>query len=92
MSNPVTIDLPSNLTISGVEHLHEMLERYATGTDDVVINGANVEKADTAGLQTLLAFRIALDGQHVGMQWQTPNDVIKDAAKQLGLTEHLMLQ
>lgn len=91
MANSVTVDLPDNLTIATVEALHEQLDPFAVGSQDVVLNGVNVERADTAGLQMLYAFSQALKSHNAEMSWMNPSSALTDAAKNLGLTEHLAL-
>lgn len=91
MANSVTVDLPDNLTIATVEALHEQLDPFAMGSQDVVLNGAHVERADTAGLQTLYAFHQALKAHSAQLTWSAASEVLLEAADNLGLKEHLAL-
>ena len=91
MSKPVVVDLPSNLTIATAETLHEQLEPLLNGSDDIVLNASAVERADTAGLQVLLAFSKALEARSVAITWSVPAKPLVDAAEQLGLKQLLAL-
>ena len=92
MSGPVTFELPNNLTIATAESLHEQLEPLLTTGDDVVLNAAEVKRADTAGLQLLLAFQKALISRSVNMSWSAPSQPLLEAAEQLGLKQMLALE
>lgn len=91
MANSVTVDLPDNLTIATVESLQEQLDPFAMGSQDVVLNGEGVERADTAGLQLLYAFSQALKSHNAQMSWLNPSSVLTEAANNLGLSDHLAL-
>lgn len=91
MAESVVVDLPDNLTIASVEELHKQLDPYTIGNQDIVFNAGNVERVDTAGLQTLYAFHQALKSHSGEMSWSAKSDAIVDAAKLLGMTNHLAL-
>ena len=92
MSETATFDLPAALTIASVEALHEKLEPLSIQGADVVVNGEGVERVDTAGLQLLLAFKQSLTKHNAGFKWQTPSQLLCEAADQLGLAGVLALQ
>ncbi len=85
------MELPENLAIANAEHLHEQLETLLQKHQDVSLNGANVARADTAGLQTLLAFITALKQHSDSLEWVSPSEPLREAADLLGLTELLDL-
>ena len=91
MAGPVIVDLPERLTIATAESLHEQLEPLLNGGQDVVLNGAEVTRADTAGLQTLYAFSCALSNHGISLSWSSPSSSIVDAAELLGLRQLLAL-
>lgn len=91
MSKPVVVELPSNLTIATADALHEQLEPLLNGGEDVVLNASSVQRADTAGLQTLLAFARAMEARSAVMTWSAPSKILVDAAEQLGLKQFLSL-
>ena len=91
MAESVVVDLPDNLTIATAEELHKQLDPFAIGGQDVVLNAGLVERVDTAGLQALYAFHQALKSHSSVMSWSAKSDALVDAAKLLGLTDHLAL-
>ena len=86
-----TLDLPDNLTISTAEALHEELEPLLLKDSDIEVNGGNVERVDTAGLQLILAFKNALAKRNLGFSWASFSEPLAGAAQQIGLTELLAL-
>ncbi len=91
MAKPIIVNLPENLTIAGVEGLYSQLDPYVHDTQDVVLNGKKVDRADTAGLQTLMAFLTAMDKNHVKVSWGDTSETLVDAANNLGLKDYLLL-
>jgi len=92
MSPVITVELPANLTISTAEALHEKWEPLLLGDGDVSIDGANVERTDTAGLQLLLAFKDALQKRNLSFTWQSSSSVLIEAADQIGMGKLLELK
>ncbi len=91
MTESIVVDLPENLTIATADSLHQRLDEYVLGHSDIVLNPAEVNRIDTAGLQLIYAFIISLKKQNLGCTWASKSDVITDAAIQLGLKEQLLL-
>lgn len=91
MAAPTTFDLPENLTIATAELLHEQLEPFVNGNQDVVLNGSAVNRVDTAGLQLIYAFQQALKSHDASASWSAPSNTLLEVAEQLGLTQHLAL-
>lgn len=91
MAESVVVDLLDNLTIASVEEIHKQLDSYAIGSQDIVFNAGHLEPVDTARLQTLYAFHQALKSHSGEMSWSSKSDALIDAAKLLGLTDHLAL-
>ncbi len=91
MAESVAVELPSSLTIATVEELHKLLDPFAIGGQDIVLNAEQVERVDTAGLQTLYAFHQALKSHSGVMSWSTISEALLEAAELLGLKEHLAL-
>ena len=56
MSDVSVIDLPERLDISCVEALHLELDDALNSGNNITLNGENVTKLDTAGLQVIKAF------------------------------------
>ena len=57
----------------------------------VQLDGAGVERVDTAALQLLLAFRRAASAQGLPASWLGVSETMRDAAGVLGLTQALEL-
>lgn len=89
MSECVTFELPDRLTIAQVESLHEKLEPILHNNTDVALEGKAVVQADTAGLQTLLAFAKTLEKRGAHMSWSSKSDALNEAIAHLGLQESL---
>ncbi len=87
----VVVDLPENLTIAVVETLHQELAELAQSSNDVVLNGADVCRTDTAGLQMLYAFCKALREHEASVSWSSPSSTLMDAAELLGVRNLLAL-
>ncbi|NIB43212.1 STAS domain-containing protein [Pseudomaricurvus alkylphenolicus] len=86
-----TVDLPDNLTIANAESLHHDLEPLTNGTEDVILNGADVQRADTAGLQLIYVFIQTLQKSSASVSWSGASTALLDASEQLGLKSHLAL-
>lgn len=91
MAATVDISLPENLTIANVHGLHEELEALVGQheNDRVVIHAESVNRADTAGLQLLLAFVHTAKEHQITLDWQEPSEKLISAANVLGLEEAL---
>lgn len=92
MSEQVTVDLPENLTIASADTLHANLEPYISGSQDVLLNAAEVTRVDTAGLQLMYVFIETLKKSSANVSWGAPSNALLDAANQLGITEQLGLK
>ncbi len=93
MASKVDFNLPENLTISKVQQLHEEMEVLLgkKDCDKVVLKANKVQRADTAGLQLLLAFVNATKEGHIDLNWSKPSDNLCEAARVLGLDTALGL-
>lgn len=85
------ITLADNLTIATVESLHEELESALTEGVDIVFDGSHVQRCDTAGLQTLLAFKLELDKHRHSLSWKDASETLTQVATLLGLETMLGL-
>ncbi|MDQ6646794.1 MAG: STAS domain-containing protein [Pseudomonadota bacterium] len=61
----------------------------ALGAGAVVLDGVDVERADTAVLQLLLLFRRELTRRGGSLSWRGASDALTEAAAVLGLTQTL---
>lgn len=55
------------------------------------LDGASVERVDTAGLQILTAFKTEALNRDIGLGWAAASDALRKSAKLLGLTNVLEL-
>ncbi len=87
----VDFNLPENLTIANVHGLHEEFETLVDtkDCDNVVLHGDNVSRADTAGLQLLLAFVNATKEKQIKIHWDHPSEKLCSAAGLLGVDSAL---
>lgn len=87
------VQLPANLTIANVQGLHEKLENlmHDENSDQIVLTSSKVERADTAGVQLLLAFVLAAKERSIKVEWQKPTEPLVTAAQILGIESELGL-
>jgi anti-anti-sigma regulatory factor len=57
----------------------------------IMLDGAGVERADTAALQLLVVFRRELDKQGGTLSWRASSEALNEAAGLLGLAQILEL-
>lgn len=86
-----TIELPSVVTIAEAESLHACIEEALQHKDVVKVDSSAVSRIDTAALQQLLLFQQQLKSAGQSILWISPSEVLLDAAKLLGLFDHLAL-
>lgn len=93
MAATIDFHLPENLTIANVQGLHEQLEALVgeKDFDKVVLQAEYVQRADTAGIQLLLAFVHATKERQIEIDWDQPSEKLCSAAKVLGLDSVLGL-
>ncbi|MFL0799180.1 MAG: STAS domain-containing protein [Agarilytica sp.] len=91
MGTCVDFQLPDNLTIANVHGLHEQLEALVEEeeNDKIVIQAGGVTRADTAGIQLLLAFVNSAKEHQISLDWDHPSDKLLTAASVLGLENAL---
>jgi anti-anti-sigma regulatory factor len=89
LSDKTTVSLGSALDIMHASGLKERLEGALKKKALIVLIGDKVERADTAGLQLLYAFKQEVEKQSKQLNWQKPSDVLLTACANLGMTESL---
>ncbi|HET6552643.1 MAG TPA: STAS domain-containing protein [Dyella sp.] len=89
-NQPRVVALPADFRLAELPDvkagLLEALEAPA-----VQLDGAGVERVDTAALQLLLAFRHAASARGLSPAWLGVSETMRDAAGVLGLTRALEL-
>jgi ABC-type transporter Mla MlaB component len=86
---PVTIVLPADCRIAELPALHQQL-RAALGQSSV-LDGASVERIDSAALQLLYAFGRDAGARGNPPTWTGASTPLREAADLLGLTQILAL-
>lgn len=94
MSQSVELELPEILTVAHVQALHEQLEALVDdeNNDTIVARAKDVRRIDTAGLQLLLAAKVAAKERQITWVWDQPSDVLLDGAHLLGMKNQLEIQ
>ncbi|WP_096084566.1 STAS domain-containing protein [Agaribacterium haliotis] len=93
MGSKLDFTLPENLTIAQAHALHDELEALIekAEADELVLHAAKVSRADTAGMQLVLALVNASKERQMGLVWDQPSQKFLDAAKILGIETALGL-
>ena len=89
MAESVTIECNANMDITTVENFHHQLEEVLNDGCSVVLDASKVERADSASLQMLYAFKQVLESHHLSLNWKSPSERMQESAHLLGLDEHL---
>jgi anti-anti-sigma regulatory factor len=79
------------LDISGVGELYARLREALEAHCPIVLEAAQVERIDTAALQTLVAFFQEARARDLVVQWQQPSIAVQTAARRLNLSTCLAL-
>ncbi len=86
-----SINLGGSLVISEVDAYRSTLLEALQGDGDLIIDGAEIEQIDGAGLQLLAAFALEAEKMHIAFKWRGASSVLCEASGQLGLAEVLRL-
>jgi anti-anti-sigma regulatory factor len=89
--HPTVIHCDTCLDISGVREFHGKLRHALEAQQPVVLNAAQVERIDTAVLQTLCAFFQDARAHGMVVQWQQPSLAVLHAARLLNVSACLAL-
>lgn len=85
------IKLEGVLNIARVEALHAQFEELEKNAAPILLNAADVSRADTSVLQLLVSFFKAMATLEVDVSWQDASEEFKASARLLGLTTELKL-
>ncbi len=91
MSDKTTVSLGSALDIMHANGLKERLNNAMQKKSHIVLISDKVERADTAGLQLIYAFKLAVESKNKSLSWQKPTDALVKASEMLGMREALAL-
>lgn len=84
----ITVRLPADCRLAAVEPLASRLAD-ALAARSVALDGGEVARIDTAGLQLLLVFQREATQRAVPWRWLDVSEVMDEAAATLGLTQAL---
>lgn len=86
-NNNNVMKCPESLTIAAVSGLHGELKTALETQREIILNGADVEVADTAALQLLCALFMDATAQDITIRWEGASKNLQDSAKQIGVSE-----
>lgn len=89
--NSASIDLGDSLVISEVDACRALLLNALQAGGDLVIDGAEIQQIDGAGVQLLAAFALEAERMHIAFKWSGSSTALCKASDQLGLTKVLQL-
>lgn len=89
----VEITLPESLTVAHAHALHDEAEALLNKerAEELIVHADKVSRADTAGLQLLLAISKAAKERQIPLSWDQPSEKLVQVAAILGLNETLEL-
>lgn len=89
----VKMTLPDSLTVAQANSLHDEFENLLSkeNIEELVVHADKVNRADTAGLQLMLAVVNATKERQIGLTWDKPSEKLVEVANTLGLNEALEL-
>ncbi len=91
MSDKSTVSLGSALDIMHANALKERLQTALQKKSHIVLISDKVERADTAGLQLVYAFKKAVELEQKQLSWQKPTEALIQASEMLGMRQALSL-
>ena len=89
LSDKTTISLGAALDIMHAAGLKERLVGALNKKNHIVLISDKVERADTAGLQLIYAFKKEVELQKKELSWQKPSDALLSACQALGMEDAL---
>ena len=92
MTNRTSFSCGENLDIANATSMHQRLQKSLQKSATIEIKADKVSKADTAGLQLLAALAIEATNRGGSLIWKKPSETLLTTARQLGLSQALMLQ
>lgn len=89
----IEMKLPENLTVAHAHALHDEFEELLNkkNIDQLVVHAAGVNRADTAGLQLMLAVVQATNERQISLSWDKPSENLIQVAVTLGIRDALGL-
>ena len=84
------LEIDEKLTIGQVEVIHSEWTEYLKAKQDISIDARNVKQVDSAGLQLLIAFVLAVNKQGKAVSWIGYSQPIIEVIELLGMERYLM--
>ncbi len=83
--------LPEQLVIQHIDDLHQQILEYLKTEEVIVIDGSDVIKMDTSGIQLLCSIQKGLQSVGQKIHWREPGEVLKSTARMTGVSDFLDL-
>lgn len=90
-SDKKMIDCGEALTIANAAEIHQSLQAALSESLHLELKADEVDKVDSAGLQVILALFKEIEKVSGKVEWNTPSDVLKQAAITLGISDRIGL-
>lgn len=88
-ANTRRLVLSNYFTIDMAQDFYAELDSALQSESDVEIDGSNVERVDSAGIQLLLSFKNEFEKHSSQIQWLGASDSLRATAEQLGVESEL---
>jgi len=92
MSEENSLLLPVEISIENVCEWHKTLLEVLNNSDSISIDASEICRIDTAGIQLLTVFINELSLADKQFKWQSVSEALSTTARQLGLTQKLLLE
>jgi anti-anti-sigma regulatory factor len=89
LSDKTTVSLGTALDIMHASGLKDRLASALQKKSHIVLISDKIDRADTAGLQLIYAFKLEAESQQKEVSWQKPTDVLLAACDSLGMSQAL---
>lgn len=80
------IKCPESLTIAAVADFKGELATALETQSEIVLNGGNVDAADTAALQLLCALFLDAASHDIDIRWEDASQTLRNSAKTIGVS------
>lgn len=88
----MTIKLQSELNIRHVAELKDLLTGALNGDEAIILDASEVDSADAAGLQLLVAFIQQASLKKCSVEWLKPTEGFLSTVKLMGLNDALNIK
>lgn len=81
--------LPAEMTIQHLETLESAFNQLVHDDDQVILDGSQIVKVDTAGIQILCALQKSLQLTDKSIQWSGTSAVLQNISDTIGAAQFL---